>query len=811
MRMPSWSAGMLFAVAVAVRAVDAQTAVTTITVSGTVRDSASGEVLPHALVSVAQTTLATRSNADGRFALLGVPTGRHIVRVQYVGYQVRTVAVDVRPGMPPLAVVMSRSTAVLEGVTVEAGRDQGVSVGERIGEISISPAQVARAPSLGEVDVFRTLQLLPGVSASSDGNAGLYVRGGTPDQNLVLLDGMTVYHVDHFFGMFSAFNADALKDVRLFAGGYPAKHGGRASSVLELTGKSGDDKRVRVAGGLNLLSARSVLEVPLGKGSLLLAGRRSYTDLIRSPLYNRLFDFRTGSTSSSAPRPPAGGPGGAGRLQQESTQPDFHFYDLNGKLTYRPSRRDVASISYYAGKDLLDQGQESNPPAGGPGGPGGPPAGGSTTDVSDWGNVGASARWFRQWATRFSSDALIATSTYGSTGRRESTFASGGPNVGSPSFREENRVEDMTVRLDTELHVAAPLTLSAGAWLSRTNATYDYRLSFGQDSSQRTLTRDATASLVAGYGELQWRLGGWATLTAGARYNAYDLTSDRFTEPRLAAVVRPFGGWQLKAAWGLYHQFVNRVENEDVLRGSRDFWLLADSATPPTAAEHRLVGASYEGRGYLLSIEAYDKALDDVSLFSTRFRRGPLDAGQVVAHVGEGTARGIDMLAQRTMGAFTGWVSYSLSEATYRFPTIDSGREFPGSQDQRHQLKNVGSYARGPWTASATWVFASGRAYTSPESQYQIRLLDGTTSGYIHIGDKNAARLPDYHRLDLALFRKFRTNGPIDFEVGASVFNAYNRSNVWYRKFDLSTSPVTVTDVRMLGLTPSLELRFTTK
>ena len=262
-----------------------------------------------------------------------------------------------------------------------------------ISQVTIAPEQLDALPSLGEADIFRSLQLLPGVSGTNDATSGLFVRGGTPDENLVLLDGMTVYHVDHFFGVFSAFNADAIKDVQLFKSAYPARFGGRTSSVVNMIGRAGDPQAFRMSAGANLLSGRTTVEVPLGdQAALMVSARRSYTDVIQSGLFDNLFGTLTDADEAATPQQPAGRGGRRGRFQVQEATPFFYFYDVNSKLTWTPTPRDVVAVSLYGGADNLDQsstgqavqfgGNTFNTP--------------SRREITDWGNRGVSGRWFRQ-------------------------------------------------------------------------------------------------------------------------------------------------------------------------------------------------------------------------------------------------------------------------------------------------------------------------------------------------------------------------------------------------------------------------------
>ncbi len=382
-------------------------------ITGIVRDSLNNEVLPNASVTLVGESYRTLTDQFGRFTLLNVPEGGHRLRVEYLGYRVLEVTVPGGSGMAPLTLLMSPDALELGGITVETSTDV-VQAAEELSTITLSPRKLNTLPSLGETDVFRGLQLLPGVAGTNDATSGLFVRGGTPDENLVLLDGMTVYNVDHFFGVFSAFNSDAIKDVRLFKGGFPAEFGGRTSSVVYMTGRAGDNEDFNMSGGLNLLSARAVTEVPLGgNGSWLLSFRRSYTDLIQSGLYDGIFGMLEGAEDDVAQATVPGGIRGGRRFAQQSVSPSFYFFDLNSKVTYTPTQNDVVALSLYSGEDNLDESTPGQQILG--------PTGETLTtpdrtDETRWGNQGVSGRWSRQWGTRFTTDVLAAYSEYFSEG-----------------------------------------------------------------------------------------------------------------------------------------------------------------------------------------------------------------------------------------------------------------------------------------------------------------------------------------------------------------------------------------------------------
>ena len=762
---------------------------------GTVVDSLTNEVLPSVMVSLGESSFGVLTDAFGRFSLVGLPAGPIQLTIEHLSYRTLVLELSEVP-TDPLRVMLAPDAIELAGIRVRA-QTQVMDAARGISQVSIAPEEIQVLPSLGEPDIFRSLQLLPGVSGTNDATSGLFVRGGTPDENLVLLDGMTVYHVDHFFGIFSAFNADAIKDVQLYKSAYPARFGGRTSSVVNMIGRAGDPQAFRMSAGANLLSGRTAVEIPLGDAAaLMVSARRSYTDVIQSGLFNNLFNTLTDADEAAETQQPAGFGGRRRRFEVQEATPSFYFYDVNAKLTWTPSPRDVVAASLYGGADNLDQstagqaiqfgGNTFNTP--------------NRQEITDWGNRGVSARWFRQWGGRFSSDAQIAASEYFSDGAREITsdqFANG--------FLEENRVQDMSLRLDNSWRVARSSTVEFGALLTQSDVRYGFEQLLG-DSVRGSLALAGDALQTSGYVQHVWTGPAGLKLTTGARGTHSDATGRSYFEPR-ASLELPLGAnLKIKGAWGRYNQFIKRVENEDILEGSRDFWVLADSVLAPTTAEHRVLGVSYETRGFLFDLEGYHKGLDGVTQFSTRSRRAPGQAFGDLFFSGTGVAKGVELLVQRKVGPLTGWVSYSLSQVEYDLDDFNRGEPFAASHDQRHEFKTVGVYQMGPWTFSGTWVYGSGRPFTAPESEYAVELLDGTSFSYIHVGGKNAERLPAYHRMDVGATRRFES-ARFFYELNISAFNAYGHNNVWYRKFDLTDSAVVVTDVTTLPFTPSIGFR----
>ena len=795
-------------------------------IKGYVKDAETGEALPYANVVLKGSVYGSSTNVDGYFVIINAPANLDTLQVSYIGYLTQLITVKAEDENREFITIHLEQNSLRLAEIVITGEVDMLEVSEKASQITLSPQQLMTLPNFGEVDVFRSLQLLPGISAIGDGSSGLFVRGGTPDQNLVLLDGMKIYHVDHFFGFFSAFNADAIKDIKMYKGGFPAKYGGRISSVVDMTGKTGNVNNFSMGAGVNLLSGNAVFEAPLFENAtLLMTMRRSYTDFIQSSLYNDLYGLLTGDqetdtssgtvelTQGRIGRGRFGGGGFGGNFVQGESLPQFYYYDLNGKFTWTPTQKDILSFSIYNGRDYLDQSQDFGDLGFGFGGRGGFGGGGitgslSTTNVTKWGNTGLSGKWSRQWHDRFYSNFNLATSTYFSdynTSRNLDTSGFGNDSLNvargfGRASNEENRIEDVTLRFDNELRITNSNKLSFGMELSDFSAGYKSTL----NDSTNIFSRDTKAKQNSYYLQDEFSPTSSLELTLGVRATFYNQSNSDYVEPRASFVYRVIDNFRLKGAWGKYNQFINRIVNENVLEGSRDFWLLADDDLKPSSAEHYIMGLSYENENYLFDVEGYQKNMSNLLEYSQRTNRNRQINNPLF--LGDGVAKGVEFLLQKKHGMFTGWAGYTLGKTEHIFPDLNNGNAFPADNDRTHEVNLVASVTKGLWDFSGTWVYATGKAYTAPESQYALTLLDGSQLSFIHVSDKNVNRLPDYHRLDLSVSRRFNfDNWRLD--VGGSVFNAYNRKNVNYREYILDTTPVVITDKLMLGLTPTFYIR----
>jgi hypothetical protein len=772
------------------------------TLSGKVVDLSSQEPLPFVSLSIRGTKLGSATNVDGFFTIHHVPADTCALEVSYIGYKRQRLYLTPDMKLNSLKIDLKPDMVELQTVTIQGEKQELLEANNQAGLLKLSPRRLANLPNLGEKDILRSFQLMPGISAANENSSGLYVRGGTPDQALVQYDGFTVYNVEHLFGFFSAFNSNSIKDVQLYKSGFDARFGGRLSSVVEITGKEGDRKEFNMAADLSLMSANAFIEFPVGeKFSTIVAFRRSW----QSPLYNKIFDqFTTenSETENSVANP---------RFQRSgSTDISSYFYDLNTKLTWHPNASDAYAFSFYKGNDNLDN---SVSPSGG-GGSGGPMGGGfsnfsmENNDLTSWGNTGASLKWSHHYNSSLYSNMLLSYSNYYSQRDRTSSGSYTNEDDETVSIRrgviEENNLKDFSLKADFEYNLTSWFRFDFGAQGTFNDIDYTYK----QNDTLTVIDRSTSGATLCSYLQSNIILdSSRLRVTPGLRYNLFTPTSGSYFEPRINSSYQILPWLKLKASAGKYYQFARRVIREDILQGSRDFWVLSDNDNLPVSSSDQVaLGFSVENRDLLFDAEVYFKKFYNITEYSLRYTYNPKEVDYEESfYTGNGEVRGIDLLLQKKSGKFNGWIGYTLGQVVNRYPDFGN-YDFYASNDVTHEFKLVGSYQMKNWVFGATWIYTTGRPYTAPEGGYQVTLLDGSTVDFINVSVKNGMRLPDYHRLDLSATYNFKISNSVPASVGMSIFNVYNRANVWYKEYEIVNNQIIETPVYFLGFTPNINI-----
>ena len=763
-------------------------------ISGYIFDGHTGEFIPHANILVKNTYHGTVSDQYGFFTLTGTVQPTDTLIISYIGYEptkfVNTGRLDVvRIELFPK--VLGAETVNIYGEQLEfLQRSSGT------GQLAFSPRHIANLPNIGGTDIFRSLQLLPGIQMGNTGFAGLYIRGGTPDQNQIILDGMSIYQVDHFFGFFSAINSNIVKDVQVYKGGFPAKYGGRAASIIDITGKSGSTKQQKLDLFTNMLSAGITYEQPLSKrSSFILSARRSFTDQYQTKLYDNIHDFLTSGSGLNI-----GAELPSDTISYESEYlPNFYFYDINGKFTYLPNDRDIVSISFYEGKDYLGEEKNFDFESDSVG-----IEQVMVDEQTKWGNTGMGANWVRRWSRTTKTQLFMATTRYFSNHDLDSYWII--DSVETPAYlsQDNNQIEDQTARMNVNWNIGLRHNLEVG--VSTTIYKTNYSVQLGD--SLILIDQEINGNLFEGYFQDRWALSPGLEILLGLRTSQFSKNSISYFNPRLSVFYRFNDELFFKASTGITHQFLNRFSNDLITNGSKFVWLLPNDDADPMAVQQISLGIEYDTPHIFIGLDIYNKVMDNITDFSQFVF--PVDTyieeTNSLVFKGSMTAKGLELLVRKKDGYLRGWAAYNYGIVECEFPDLNGGKTFLADHDRTHELKSAIIWSSGPWNMAVTGLISSGRVYT-PNNNLMIR--ESENANYTLVADagtRNSKRLPIVHRIDMSVTRSLRLLAK-NWDIGISIFNLFNRRNISHRSYNLTTDPFITRDIVMLGLTPTLSVR----
>jgi hypothetical protein len=726
-------------------------------VSGYVKDAGSGEALIGAtVVDAGNPTIGQASNVYGYYSF-ELPPGSYVLRASYVGYKTLDIPIDLTANEVINFNVLPEATNLDEVIVTAKRADQNVSSVEMSRE-NLSIEKIKSIPALfGEVDIIKSIQLLPGVTSAGEGTSGLFVRGGSSDQNLILLDEATVYNASHLLGFFSVFNPDAIKNVEIYKGGIPAKFGGRVSSILDIQMRDGNNKKFQASGGVGSISSRLTLEGPLvkDKSSFLISGRRTYADLFLGLSNDEAISNNT-----------------------------LYFYDLNAKLNYQLSDKDKLYVSGYFGRDKL---------------------GFQDLFGFDWGNATLSARWNHLFNEKLFMNVttLFSDFNYGfdvATAGFEYEWNSG--------LREYNAKVDFdyflnnnnTIKfgLNTIYHVFSPVDIeSENEVLRNLSVSRDFAI---ENALYVSNTQEITSKLSAEYGVRysSFTKIGADTITlyeeglpfreeneVGQRvYNAGEIVkSYGGLEPRLGLRYLLNSRSSLKLSYNRMRQYL-QVATNATAGFPTDRWIPADNYIKPVIADQIAAGyfKNINDNAWEISVETYYKWLQNIVDFLPG--EDILLNNKIENAVASGKAwsYGAEFLIRRNIGKTTGWLGYTLARTQRQIEGVAGGNPYFARYDKTHDISLVVSHQlSNNLTLGANWVYATGAAVSFPEGRY---VVNGQSVPYYNDAVRNTSRMPAFHRMDLSLNWDLkqvaqRYNHSLNF----SFYNVYNRRNVFSIEF----------------------------
>jgi hypothetical protein len=747
-------------------------------VSGYVKDAASGEALIAASVGVPSLGIGASTNEYGFFSI-SLPEGKYELQVFYVGYSTHKQAIDLN-GNLKLNVLLKEETFTLEEVIVSAESPKNNIEST---EMSVTRLEVQGLKTLpvmmGEVDIVKSIQLLPGVQSSADGMSGFFVRGGSADQNLILLDEATVYNASHLLGFFSVFNADAIKDVNLYKGGMPAQYGGRLSSVMDIRMLEGNNQRFKATGGIGTLSSRLTVEAPIvkDKGSFILSGRRTYLDV-----FTRM-----------SPDP-------------ETRESSVYFYDLNAKANYQLGENDRIYISSYMGRDYFV----------------------SAIATLDWGNITNTVRWNHQFGPKLFSNLSFIYSdfNYGI-----------GQTMDEDQFSITAGIRDYSIKADFDHFLNNKVQLKYGIQptfhsFQSGKVTVTGPSNIADYEQPRRNALENAAYITADH-KINYRL----SMQYGLRYSHfailgpgeyYQFGSNKVrpeeitsyekgqlvkayhgAEPRLLSRYKLSDASSIKASYAKTRQYIHQASNSASTL-PLDLWVASSNIIQPQIADQVAAGyfQNLKDNQYEASVEVYYKHMQN----QIDFRDGadivlnPYVEGMML--FGKGWSYGSEWLIRKNSGKLTGWLGYTLSWTKRQIEGINNGNPYNARNDRRHDFSSVANYQLSPrWSVSASWIYATGLATSFPSAKYE---LDGQIIA--HFSERNADRLPANHRLDVSATLRNKPGKKFQSSWTFSVFNLYNRKNPFayhFRQSQENPEKTEVTKIYLMPVLPSVTYNFT--
>lgn len=750
---------------------------TKFTLSGTIKSKKTGESIIAASVKILNSHFGATTNEYGFYSIT-LPAAAYQVEISALGNRADTASIAITKNTK-LDRALEEEAKDLQEVIVRSSSNRRSISGTQMGIENLSVKDIKNIPVLlGEKDILKTIQLLPGIKSAGEGNSGFYVRGGAADQNLILLDEATVYNASHLLGFFSTFNSDAIKDVTVYKGGMPAQYGGRLSSVVDIKMNDGNNQQYDASGGIGLISAKLNVEGPIqkGKSSFLLSGRRTYADVFL-------------------------------KLSPDTTinQNTLFFYDLNAKANYQLGENDKLYLSGYFGQDKLGVGDQFG---------------------INWGNATGTLRWNHIYNRGLFSNTSLIFSNYNYEIQIQ---------TGSNDFRLFSQIRDWNLKQDYQLNIGSNNNLRFG-WNSIYHTLRPGEITASQSSSLNPQQLQKRYSWEnAFYFSNTWKASEKFNITYGMRMTSFSVLGkgDFYTLNDAGEVIDTFSykkgefvktyfnpqprvafGYLLGQNSSVKASYVRNVQNMHLISNSTttsptDKWIANTNIIKPEISDQVSLGyyKNLNANRYELTVEIYFKTMQNQIDYRDGSDVFNNDAIESQLLFGKGRAYGIEWLLRKRTGKLTGWIGYTLSKTEKKIDGINNNQWYNARQDRTHDVAIVAMYQLNKrWVLSANWIFYTGDAVTFPSGKYQI---DGQTVFFYT--ERNGYRMPSYHRLDLGATLQLKPKKKYTSELSLSLYNAYGRENAYTITFQDSETDPNKTEAVQLSLfkwVPSISYNF---
>ncbi len=711
-------------------------------IKGYVYDAENGQGLPFANITLKGTDHGTAANDQGYFALANYITDPCTLSVSYIGYQPGEVIADVQGGTSPVSVPLANDPIMTRELTVTGKKTPLLELQGSPGYIRFAPEQMEAIPSTGSNELHRAIQFMPGVSGIQEKPEGLYVMGGTPDQNLVLLDGMPIYKSTHFFGLVSAFHPDAIDSVELHLSGYPAQYGGHLSSVMQYHVDSAIGKPLKLGAGVDFMQMYAHARVPVSdKIGVTLAARRSYIDFSKPKSYGKLYAFMT-------------------KNSQSYISPTYTYHDINTKLQYKPDTFTNFELSGYYSRDYVDRNDTYGSYY-------------SNSNYNKWYNKALGFKIDKKLFPIFNSRFTASYSELQSNFKRIDPFPFGfSYDLGGLFFENTNHWVYYNLKLDNSLALTPNSIIHIG--LERQNHELDFSHTrmyeidpsyYNINSNTGSYDTEEIQTMVNGYVHTEFQLKS-LNLEPGFRINRLEQNKEYSTEPRFTANFK-WNNLNLFAHWGHYHQYTFEKYGEIYFNDNTPWWNFSQS---PSFSVNRSGGVKYTSTLFNIELEGYHKSFHNLNI-------SVADEGMFMT--GSGSSRGIIASLSFNWKTYKTWCSYHWSDSDYKVPNFNEDLSFPLFFHRKHELKMMVQTTHRGWDWTISGILASGQPFTPIISYYSIKDLSNFDITGIQQGTINSARMGDYSRCDVKLSRQFKNKFHMDWTTGIVWLNFLEDDNLW--------------------------------
>ena len=761
-------------------------------VTGRIIDITSNETIPYANVFIPSLNIGTISNEEGIYFLPNIESRLCTLYVSYIGYETEKKLIYFSENEKiDIDIYLNQKIIKSKNVLIRGKSREFMQLTQEPSKIAFSPKHISTLPTIGEVDISRSLQLLPGIHQGLGGTAELYIRGGRPDQNLIIVDGMPIYQRTHMFGFLSSIQSKAVKDIQVYKGVYPARYGGKTSGLIQITNRIGNTIKPHARFYSNFTINSAQIELPIStKGSFIFTARHS-NNLVSTKLYSSIKNFITGDDNFNLISM------SADEDQTSNYNPMFTFKDINAVFSYLLNPRNRISITYTSGSDIINEKREfygfntilefdST----------------SVQEKTEWSNQGAILNWSfylnPNWHTKF----YVSKSGYNSL--HKSNLFIGNKINPRQATNEKNIFSDQIYGFYQSIKTLMNHHLEIG--LNRSFLSVNYRTNRYLEDSSEEISLAQEAYLQSVYVQDSWSVSKLLNINVGFRSTYYSDNKSNYFTPRLSGTFKLTPSITIETAIGQNHQFTHQFNSNMSTRGTQDTWLISSGNIPIIHSENSHSSIYWKKPNYDFNLSYYQKNssghydfgrfISPIAIISNKNNNRSVLQNDMT---GNEKIVGSEIFIRRKNRQITGWIAYQFNNTNYSFNDINNGNDYTADHDITHEFKSVIMTSILDYDITATWSYSSGRVYTNPNeiiktNDYQIIFSPG---------ERNKERLKPVHHLDISISKSYTFNY-LQLAIGLSIYNIYNKKNISHKRYNPYTSQNIISDVIMLGLTPTI-------